>query len=99
MRTFYESRGVNVIHDPSQETTDFGKSMEFIAKHDPESSYIGEQEVPHPKMTVVAIGGIGGRVDQSFHSVSFPWYIAEGMVVLIRARSIRCIKRRTRAEG
>lgn len=70
MRTYYQNRGVLIVHDPSQDSTDFGKSMKYIAKSDPESSFIGDQEVEQPKMTVVAMGGIGGRVDQSFHSVS-----------------------------
>lgn len=69
VRVWYESRGVPLVHDPSQDSTDFGKSMNIVRSHDPESSYIGDKEVPHPKMTVLAMGGIGGRVDQSFHSV------------------------------
>jgi thiamine pyrophosphokinase len=59
--------------------------MNYIAPHDAPGTYITSSSssfdssrsahgirVEYPKMTVVALGGFGGRVDQSFHSVSSP---------------------------
>lgn len=55
--------------------------MDYIATHDPPDSFVTAPNInaslsakptriENPKMTVVALGGFGGRVDQSFHSVS-----------------------------
>ena len=56
--------------------------MDYIASHDApgacitssSSSFDSSQgtRVECPKMTVVALGGFGGRVDQSFHAVGSP---------------------------
>lgn len=54
--------------------------MRYIATYDPLDSFVTPNtieaspsangvNVEHPKMTVIALGGFGGRVDQSFHSV------------------------------
>ncbi|OAA69126.1 Thiamin pyrophosphokinase, eukaryotic [Cordyceps fumosorosea ARSEF 2679] len=52
VRDFYSSQPqpAQVIHDRDQESSDFGKSVKWIR-----DSY---------KMDIVALGGIGGRVDQ-----------------------------------
>ena len=65
---------MQVTKDPDQDSTDFGKCMKFVATRDPPASYVagpGEKgvRIEHPPMAVVAQGGFGGRVDQSFHSV------------------------------
>ena len=54
VRDFYSSQPTpaQVIHDTDQESTDFGKAINWIR-----SQYPGE-------MDIVAMGGIGGRVDQ-----------------------------------
>ncbi|KJZ78684.1 hypothetical protein HIM_02075 [Hirsutella minnesotensis 3608] len=54
VRDFYSSQPVpaKVIHDADQESTDFGKAVNWIRKTHPES------------LDIVALGGIGGRVDQ-----------------------------------
>jgi len=83
VRAFYESRGVEVSQDADQDSTDFAKCLRYIATHDPPDSFVTPStveaslsaegvRVEHPKMTVIALGGFGGRVDQSFHSVSSP---------------------------
>ncbi|KAF8249832.1 thiamine pyrophosphokinase [Wilcoxina mikolae CBS 423.85] len=80
VRSFYESQGVKITKDPDQDSTDFGKCMKYIATHDPPDSFVTAPNVDaalsakptrveNPKMKVVALGGFGGRVDQSFHSV------------------------------
>jgi len=52
-RDFYSSQPqpTAVIRDPDQESTDFGKAVNWIRE-------------THPGLDIVALGGIGGRVDQ-----------------------------------
>lgn len=50
-RTYFAAHGSAIVHNPDQYSTDFGKAV----------NYIWEQ---HPAMHIIAIGGLGGRVDQ-----------------------------------
>lgn len=54
VRDFYSSQAspATVIHDPDQESTDFGKAINWIREQHPSG------------IDIVALGGIGGRVDQ-----------------------------------
>ncbi|KAL2214686.1 thiamine pyrophosphokinase [Sarocladium strictum] len=54
VRDFYSSQPTPaaIIHDHDQETTDFGKSVNWIRDNQPRGS------------DIIALGGIGGRVDQ-----------------------------------
>ncbi|CAM1510920.1 Fc.00g084330.m01.CDS01 [Cosmosporella sp. VM-42] len=54
VRDFYSCQPTpaTIIHDADQESTDFGKAINWI-----------RQQYP-PGMDIVALGGIGGRVDQ-----------------------------------
>lgn len=54
VRDFYSSQPspATVIHDTDQESTDFGKAITYIR-----TQY-------EPALDIVALGGIGGRVDQ-----------------------------------
>ena len=54
VRDFYSSQRnpAQVIHDKDQESTDFGKAVNWIRETHP------------PNPDIVALGGIGGRVDQ-----------------------------------
>ncbi|KAF5986537.1 thiamine pyrophosphokinase [Fusarium bulbicola] len=54
VRDFYSSQPspATVIHDADQESTDFAKAINWIRKEYPEG------------IDIVALGGIGGRVDQ-----------------------------------
>lgn len=50
-RAYFASRGGAVVHDPDQYSTDFGKAVKHVWKQ-------------YPQMNIIAIGGLGGRVDQ-----------------------------------
>ncbi|EFX04578.1 thiamine pyrophosphokinase [Grosmannia clavigera kw1407] len=50
-RAYFTSLGSAVVHDPDQYSTDFGKAVKYIWAQ-------------HPQMHIIAIGGLGGRVDQ-----------------------------------
>ncbi|RDA84172.1 hypothetical protein CP532_3907 [Ophiocordyceps camponoti-leonardi (nom. inval.)] len=54
VKDFYCSQPTptQVIHDPGQQSTDFGKAIEWIRQKHPEG------------LDIVALGGLGGRVDQ-----------------------------------
>lgn len=54
-RNYFESLPASkteVIHDPDQYSTDFGKAVYYVRAQQP------------PPIDIVAIGGLGGRVDQ-----------------------------------
>lgn len=53
VREFYSGAGVHLLHDPDQYSTDFMKCARQI-----DQTY-----------NLIALGGTGGRVDQSFHSI------------------------------
>ncbi|KAA8906653.1 thiamine pyrophosphokinase [Sphaerosporella brunnea] len=89
VRAYYQARGVKITQDSDQDSTDFGKCMKYIATHDPPDSFVTPStvqaslsaegvRVQHPKMTVVALGGFGGRVDQSFHSIHAMYVAQQG---------------------
>ncbi|KAI5779326.1 putative thiamine pyrophosphokinase [Geopyxis carbonaria] len=78
VRKFYEENGVPVIQDPDQDSTDFGKCLKWIGQKKGE------------KITIVALGGFGGRVDQSFHSIH-ALHVAQGtgkQIYLVSEQSI-----------
>lgn len=55
----YQDKGVPVIRDPDQESTDFTKCLKWIRK----------TKVPERDLDVVVLGGLGGRVDQGFSQI------------------------------
>lgn len=56
VREYYESQNVNVFKQPDQYSTDFMKSIRAISEH-------GHTQ------GIIALGAMGGRVDQSFSSI------------------------------
>ncbi|KAK4156129.1 thiamine pyrophosphokinase [Chaetomidium leptoderma] len=75
-QSYYESREqqhktkkkqTQVIRDPDQESTDFGKAVAYIRRQTRPSQtcQTGERtSPPPPPLDIVALGGLGGRVDQ-----------------------------------
>jgi len=75
--SFYQSNGVIIHRAESQYATDFTKALVYIAKLEQEkpNHYTKPTQWSHSDTSpadsyseVVAIGALGGRVDQSFHS-------------------------------
>ena len=58
VQEYYTSVGVEVVHDPDQDSTDFGKCLDYIQKH-----------YKPPSNTIFVYNALGGRVDHSFHSI------------------------------
>ncbi|KAK3306328.1 thiamine pyrophosphokinase [Chaetomium strumarium] len=107
-RTYYESRQnstqhpkTEVILDPDQESTDFGKAVAYVRQHYRHASgaaaAAAEDEGSHDAtrpLDIVAVGGLGGRVDQGLsqlhHLYLFqndPRY-AEGRMYLFSGESL-----------
>lgn len=60
----YRNRGVPVIKDPDQESTDFTKCLKWIRTTQTE-----KVEAAGKELDVVVLGGLGGRVDQGFSQI------------------------------
>jgi thiamine pyrophosphokinase len=59
VRDFFEDAGrTEIVHVPEQDSTDFTKALRWLRN---ESSTLSGD-----RMDVVALGGLGGRVDQAF---------------------------------
>ncbi|KAL1838629.1 hypothetical protein VTJ49DRAFT_2466 [Mycothermus thermophilus] len=74
-RHYYESRNntnpggqqTRIIRDPDQESTDFGKAVAYIrAWHQEQQKVQGGDDTP---LDIVAVGGLGGRVDQALSQI------------------------------
>ncbi|KAK3990833.1 thiamine pyrophosphokinase 1 [Cladorrhinum sp. PSN332] len=84
-REYYEcgekKNPTQVIHKPDQESTDFGKAI----------TYVREQ---HPGLDIVAVGGLGGRVDQGLSQLHHLYmfqrdaHYAEGRIYLFSGESL-----------
>ncbi|RPA81993.1 thiamine pyrophosphokinase [Ascobolus immersus RN42] len=68
-RTYFEERGVNIVRVPDQDSTDFGKALEW-----------GFANLPPglEKVDWVAFNSLGGRMDASFHSLHQLFLFADG---------------------
>ena len=60
------------MKDPDQYSTDFTKSLRWISNSETASLFSTSQR----KLDLVALGGFGGRVDQSFAAIQ-QLYVAE----------------------
>ncbi|EXJ77097.1 hypothetical protein A1O3_10255 [Capronia epimyces CBS 606.96] len=91
----YRSRGVTVIQDPDQYSTDFTKCLKWIRRWCVEQQQQQQQhqhQHQHQQqhyndtiMDVVVIGGLGGRVDQGFSQIHH-LYMAETDPNLLQGR-------------
>ncbi|RPB11779.1 thiamine pyrophosphokinase [Morchella conica CCBAS932] len=82
IHAYYAAHGVPVLKNPDQDSTDFGKCLDYISQHtglqSPEFTETHDAlegwrgvrvSATHSPIPVVALGGWGGRVDQSLHSI------------------------------
>ncbi|GAA5847829.1 hypothetical protein JCM5353_000215 [Sporobolomyces roseus] len=63
VKKYYESKGVEVRHDPDEFSTDLGKNVTELTKY--EKSLSPQQE----QFQLVIIGGLSGRLDQTIHTL------------------------------
>jgi thiamine pyrophosphokinase len=99
-RSYYESRSktkTQVIRDPDQYSTDFTKAVRYVREHhfpsSPTSAGIGV-ETTRQASDIVAVGGLGGRVDQGLSQLhhlylfqAHPRY-ADGRMYLFSGESL-----------
>lgn len=87
------AKPAKVIHDPEQYSTDFGKTVKWIRASSAPSSEdtSGSSSAP---VDIVAMGGLGGRVDQGLSQLhhlylfqTSPTY-AEGRLFLVSGESV-----------
>lgn len=80
----YRDRGVEVVKDPDQFSTDFTKCLKWIREEvGRRQRAAGKGE--HEAMDVVVLGGLGGRVDQGFSQIHH-LFMAEDDPELLRGR-------------
>lgn len=88
-----------VIRDPDQESTDFGKAVAYIRQHYHTTTSIPNSHPHHhhatPKpLDIVAIGGLGGRVDQGLSQLHHLYlfqtdaHYADGRMYLFSGESL-----------
>lgn len=65
----FSRRGVIIEKVPDQDSTDFQKGLKWIRKHSAQPNVSGVEEDLPAQVDVVAIGGLGGRVDQGFSGI------------------------------
>ncbi|KAL2810258.1 thiamine pyrophosphokinase [Aspergillus granulosus] len=79
----YANRGVNIVQDDDQYSTDFTKSLRYLREHEERilSSAPPSTSGSHPMTTsdpvtgerrrleILILGGLGGRVDQAFSQI------------------------------
>ncbi|OLY82236.1 Thiamine pyrophosphokinase 1 [Smittium mucronatum] len=59
-KSYYAQNGVRIERDPSQDTTDFQKCLQFLESN--QTRLLGSE-----KYFVVVLGGYGGRLDHTLH--------------------------------
>lgn len=81
VRKYWEGKRIPVVHDPDQYSTDFTKAV----------NNIWSPEKPSP-MNIVALGGLGGRVDQGIsvlhHLYLFQKTYESGKMFLLSSEGI-----------
>jgi len=62
VQEYYASMSVDIVHDPDQDSTDFGKCLDYIQKH---------YRLPSSRDVdvIFVYNALGGRVDHAFHSI------------------------------
>ena len=88
MEAFYRDKGVAIVRDPDQYSTDFTKCLKWLRKN-PSCN-----ERPRSRLDVVALGGLGGRVDQGFSQIHHLYMatkdkeLLEGEIYLLSEQSL-----------
>ncbi|KAJ9292823.1 hypothetical protein DTO271G3_8398 [Paecilomyces variotii] len=112
VRKHYESLDVTIVHDPDQYSTDLMKCLKYLRAnasrilHSPPentSSSKGStsETKSHPRLDVLILGGLGGRVDQAFSQIHHLYAMARhsdspGELYLVSEESISFILQKGR---
>jgi len=63
VKNYYASRGVTIIHDRDQYSTDLMKCISALSDK--------EQADGHSQFDIILLGGLSGRLDQTVHTLSY----------------------------
>jgi thiamine pyrophosphokinase len=77
VETFYRARGVAIVRDPDQYSTDFTKCLKWLRQH------VGNIQGPESRLDVVALGGLAGRVDQGFSQIHHLYMATKDVKLLV----------------
>lgn len=72
VQEYYEARGVEIIKDPDQYSTDMTKCLRYIRERSRHFLSLEETQLSNPsgsqesRLDIVIFGGLGGRADQAF---------------------------------
>lgn len=77
---YYEGKGVKVVKDPDQYSTDFTKCLKWLRQE-----WTKRKQDSNSILDVVVLGGLGGRVDQGFSQIHH-LYLASSDKELLRGR-------------
>ncbi|KAF9954291.1 hypothetical protein BGZ65_004139 [Modicella reniformis] len=87
VKEYYLSKNVSVESDGNQETTDFMKCIELVDRES--SSFTSSESQQQSNLSVVALGGSGGRFDQSMSNIHYLYVLnRERNATLITDESI-----------
>ncbi|RMZ84488.1 hypothetical protein DV736_g6600, partial [Chaetothyriales sp. CBS 134916] len=75
---YYQARGVEIVRQPDQDSTDFTKGLKWIRE-------AARQSLGDGELDVIVLGGLGGRVDQAFSQIHH-LYMAGRDEQLLRGR-------------
>lgn len=78
--TYYQRKGVQIIKDPDQYSTDFTKCLKWIS-----NARLNGVDGPSRDLDIVVCGGLGGRVDQGFSQIHH-LYLASDNPELLNGR-------------
>lgn len=80
MRAYYASQGVRIVRDEDQYSTDLMKCIGALVEDEkterhvevPKCNYHRSHSTAHPiqQNTIVLLGGLSGRLDQTVHTLS-----------------------------
>lgn len=68
---------MTIIRDPDQYSTDFTKCLKWLRQH------VDNTQGPGSRLDVVALGGLGGRVDQGFSQIHHLYMATKDVKLLV----------------
>ena len=75
--SFYRKKGVAIVRDPDQNSTDFTKCLKWLRQH------ASKAHDADGRLDVVALGGLGGRVDQGLSQIHHLYMAYENKELLV----------------
>lgn len=81
----FRQQGVVIEQDADQYSTDFIKCLKWIRKHTEDVYALETQADTSTQLDVVALGGLGGRVDQGFSQIHH-LYLAQDNLQILNGR-------------